>query len=110
MDADKEPSFLNKLEKNLSKHYLFTLFARLNLEQGVWMLYLASKGLTFFQIGLMETIFPFNFFSHGSAHWCDCRPLWSQGQPGDWADLFFSKYVVDAPLQRYKYDWARFRI
>lgn len=62
MDADKEPSFLNKLEKNLSKHYLFTLFARLNLEQGVWMLYMASKGLTFFQIGLMETIFHLTSF------------------------------------------------
>ncbi|MGL1892474.1 MAG: MFS transporter [Spirochaetaceae bacterium] len=52
-----------KLEKNIYKDYLFTFISRFNLTHGVWMLYLASKGLSLFQIGIMETVYHVSSFT-----------------------------------------------
>lgn len=53
----------NKLKKNVKKNYLFVVLSRFDLTQGMWMLYLASKGLSLFQIGIMETIYHLSSFS-----------------------------------------------
>lgn len=43
--------------KNIFVNYVFTFIRNLNVTQGVWMLFLASRGLSLFQIGLLEGIF-----------------------------------------------------
>lgn len=43
--------------KNIFVNYVFTFIRSLNVTQGIWMLYLASRGLSLFQIGLLEGIF-----------------------------------------------------
>jgi len=52
-----------ELEKNITKDYFFTFLSRFDLTHGVWMLYLAFKGLTLFQIGLMETVYHVSSFT-----------------------------------------------
>lgn len=52
-----------KLQHNISKDYVFTFLNRLDLTQGIWMLYLASLGLSLFEIGLMETIYHLTSFT-----------------------------------------------
>ncbi len=54
--------FQNKLKQNVKKDYIYTIIGSFDLTNGVWMLYLASKGLSLFQIGLMETLFHFSSF------------------------------------------------
>ncbi len=44
-------------DKNIKINYLFLLVKNLNVTQGVWVLYLVSKGLSLFEIGLLEGIF-----------------------------------------------------
>ncbi len=53
---------MENLKKNIYKDYLFTLITRFDLTHGIWLLYLASKGLNLFQIGLMETIYHISSF------------------------------------------------
>lgn len=50
------------LKKNINKNYIFTLLTRFDLTHGIWLLYLASKGLNLFQIGIMETIYHLSSF------------------------------------------------
>jgi len=52
-----------KLEQNIYKDYIFSFLSSLNLTQGVWMLYLAYRGLTLFEIGIMESIYHITAFS-----------------------------------------------
>jgi MFS family permease len=52
-----------KLEQNIYKDYIFSFSTNLNLTQGVWMLYLAYRGLTLFEIGIMESIYHITAFS-----------------------------------------------
>lgn len=52
-----------ELKNNIRKNYIFILISRFDLTHGIWMLYLASKGLSLFQIGLMETIYHISSFS-----------------------------------------------
>lgn len=54
---------MKQLEKNIKKGYIYTLISSFDLTHGVWMLYLAHKGLTLFQIGIMETIFHITSFT-----------------------------------------------
>lgn len=54
--------FKNKLEKNIIKQYIFHFITNLNFTRGIWMLYLAYKGLSLFEIGLMETVFHISSF------------------------------------------------
>ena len=47
--------------KNIKINYLF-LIKNINITQGIWMLYLASKGISLFAIGTLEAIFHFTSF------------------------------------------------
>lgn len=51
-----------KLNNNININYAFTFFMNFSLTHGVWMLYLESKGLSLFEIGLMESIFHITSF------------------------------------------------
>lgn len=43
--------------KNITVNYLFTFISNVGSTQGIWMLYLASKGLSLFELGLLEGLF-----------------------------------------------------
>lgn len=45
------------LRSNVRRNYMFTLLNSFDLTNGVWMLFLAYKGLNLFQIGIMEAIY-----------------------------------------------------
>lgn len=49
--------YKNELRKNISKNYVFTFLKEFNLTHGIWMIYLASKGLSLTELGLVEAIF-----------------------------------------------------
>ena len=53
----------NKLEQNIYKDYIYNFLARFDLTHGVWMLYLAYKGLTLFEIGMMESVYHITAFT-----------------------------------------------
>ena len=53
----------NKLRDNVKKNYLYSFLSNFNLTQGVWMLYLAYRGLSLFEIGIMESIFHITSFT-----------------------------------------------
>lgn len=55
-------SLEDRLRRNIPLQYLFVFLTDLGLSRGLWMLYLAFKGLSLFQIGLMETIFHITSF------------------------------------------------
>ncbi len=48
---------MNKFRRNIRLDYIHTLFRNFNLTHGIWLIYLASKGFSFFEIGLFEGIF-----------------------------------------------------
>ncbi|MFA9396889.1 MAG: MFS transporter [Clostridiaceae bacterium] len=50
------------MKKNININYMFISLMSFSLTEGVWMLYLASKGLSLFEIGLMESIFHITSF------------------------------------------------
>lgn len=52
-----------KLKGNIKNNYLYTFLYNFNLTSGVWMIYLAYKGLTLFEIGIMEAIFHLTSFT-----------------------------------------------
>ena len=54
---------IKKLKSNIGKNYLFTLMYNLDLTRGIWMIYLASKGMSLTQLGLLETIFHLTSFT-----------------------------------------------
>jgi len=51
-----------KLKKNINKNYIYTLFQNIDLTRGIWMIYLAGKGMSLTQLGLLETIFHITSF------------------------------------------------
>jgi MFS family permease len=51
-----------ELKKNVNKNYIYTLLQNIDLTRGIWMIYLASKGMTLAQLGLLETIFHITSF------------------------------------------------
>lgn len=51
-----------KLKNNIKRNYTFSLIQNIDLTRGIWMLYLASKGMTLTQLGLLETIFHITSF------------------------------------------------
>ncbi|MGB3368042.1 MAG: MFS transporter [Acidaminobacteraceae bacterium] len=51
-----------KLKKNINKDYMFSFLRSFDLTSGVWMLYLAYRGLSLFEIGLMESIYHLSSF------------------------------------------------
>lgn len=54
---------MEALKRNIKRNYLFVIISRFDLTQGIWMLYLAYKGLNLFEIGLMETVYHISSFS-----------------------------------------------
>lgn len=52
-----------RLERNVPRDYLYTLLANIDLTRGIWMLYLAHKGMSLVQLGLLETIFHLTSFT-----------------------------------------------
>ncbi len=46
-----------KYIKNIKVNYAFTFIRNFSVTQGIWMLYLASRGLSLLEIGLLEGIF-----------------------------------------------------
>lgn len=55
--------FRFKLKKNIKRNYIFIVLQNMDLTRGIWMLYLASKGMSLTQLGLLETIFHITSFS-----------------------------------------------
>lgn len=51
------------LKRNVYKDYIFTLLQNVDFTRGIWMIYLAEKGMSLTQIGLLETIFHITSFS-----------------------------------------------
>ena len=51
-----------RLEGNIRKNYIFTFVVNLNFTHGLWMIYLAFRGLSLTQIGVLEAIFHITSF------------------------------------------------
>lgn len=45
------------LSKNIRKNYIFSFLISMSLTESIWMLYLAYKGMSLFEIGLLEAIY-----------------------------------------------------
>jgi MFS family permease len=52
-----------QLKRNVYKNYVYVLIQNIDLTRGIWMIYLASKGMTLTQLGLLETIFHITSFA-----------------------------------------------
>lgn len=55
-------NYKKRLRKNIGKNYVFTLLNNFSFTNGIWMIYLASKGLTLTELGLVEGIFHITSF------------------------------------------------
>lgn len=53
----------HRYARNVTISYLFTLIVNLDLTRGLWMIYLASKGYSLMQLGLLESIFHITSFT-----------------------------------------------
>jgi MFS family permease len=51
-----------QLQRNINKNYIYTLIQNIDLTRGIWMIYLAGKGMSLTQLGLLETIFHITSF------------------------------------------------
>lgn len=51
-----------RLKKNINRDYIYTLVGNIDLTRGIWMIYLAGKGMSLTQLGLLETIFHITSF------------------------------------------------
>lgn len=51
------PPIKAKLKSNIPKNYLYIWLSSLSLTDAIWMLYLAYRGMSLVQIGLLESIF-----------------------------------------------------
>ncbi|MGB7606398.1 MAG: MFS transporter [Lutisporaceae bacterium] len=52
-----------QLKRNVNKNYLYILLQNIDFTRGIWMLYLAGKGMSLTQLGLLETIFHLTSFT-----------------------------------------------
>lgn len=52
-----------KLKNNVNKNYLYILLQNIDFTRGIWMIYLAGKGMSLTQLGLLETIFHLTSFT-----------------------------------------------
>ncbi len=50
------------LKRNIPLDYLFVFSSNLNLTHGIWMIFLASRGFSLLQIGIMESVFHITSF------------------------------------------------
>lgn len=54
---------MNRVEQNKRKNYVFIFLQNIDLTRGIWMIYLASKGMNLVQLGFLETIFHITSFT-----------------------------------------------
>ncbi|MBO8161688.1 MAG: MFS transporter [Thermosipho sp. (in: Bacteria)] len=54
--------YTTQLKKNINKEFVYTFLSNFNLISTVWMLYLAYKGMSLTQIGILEGIFHITSF------------------------------------------------
>lgn len=55
-------SRLEKLKRNIKLNYLFTFLSKFDITNGVWMIYLASKGISLTKLGILESVFHITSF------------------------------------------------
>lgn len=55
-------NYIEKLRNNVAKNYIFILTKNLDLTRGIWMIYLAMKGMSLYQLGILEGIFHITSF------------------------------------------------
>ncbi|GAA0177816.1 MFS transporter [Clostridium sediminicola] len=55
-------NYKDKLKNNIKLNYIFIFLSRLNLTQGLWMIYLAFKGMSLLQLGVLEGIYHITSF------------------------------------------------
>ena len=48
---------MKKLDPNIYKHYFYIFLRELSFSQAIWMLFLAYRGMSLIQIGILESIF-----------------------------------------------------
>jgi MFS family permease len=53
---------LSPMDWNIIKEYIFTIFYNMNFVRGLWMIYLASRGFSLIQLGIMESCFHITSF------------------------------------------------
>lgn len=58
-----EMNYVERLKNNITKNYIFVLTKNLDLTHGIWMIYLAMKGMSLYQIGILEGIFHITSFT-----------------------------------------------
>jgi len=51
-----------KLQGNIINNYVFIFLSNLNLTHGLWMIYLANKGMSLVQLGILEGVFHITSF------------------------------------------------
>lgn len=56
-------NYLQQLKRNVCKNYVFTFLNSFNVTRGIWMLYLAFRGLSLIEIGLMESVYHITSFT-----------------------------------------------
>lgn len=56
-------NYLQQLKRNVFKNYVFTFLNSFNVTRGIWMLYLAFRGLSLIEIGLMESVYHITSFT-----------------------------------------------
>lgn len=54
--------YRQRLKKNVPNNYIFIFLSNLNLTHGLWMIYLAMKGMSLVQLGILEGIFHITSF------------------------------------------------
>ncbi|MGE5629955.1 MAG: MFS transporter [Caulobacteraceae bacterium] len=52
-----------RLKNNVHKNYIFTLLSSMDFTRGIWMIYLAGKGMSLTQLGLLETVYHITSFT-----------------------------------------------
>ncbi|WP_367361906.1 MFS transporter [Mesotoga sp.] len=50
-------NMVERMKSNIKKNYLFSFLMNMRLSSGLWMIYMASKGMSLTQIGFLEGIF-----------------------------------------------------
>lgn len=48
---------MSKLRQNISLSYIYNFFLQLNITSAIWVLYLAFKGMSLIEIGILESIY-----------------------------------------------------
>lgn len=51
-----------RYKDNVMKNYFYTLFTSIDLTRGIWMIYIATKGISLVQLGILEAIFHITSF------------------------------------------------